>query len=80
MEAKEKAEILISHFMGLKEFNLKFEKTGWASMNLLMSKECALIAVDEIIWALKYECPPAASNVYQTPSYWSKVKQEIEKL
>lgn len=80
MTPKEKAQILVSQFIGIKEFKSKFEATGWAWINLFMAKKCALIAVDEIIWALKYECPPAASNVYQTPLYWSKVKQEIEKL
>lgn len=77
MDAKEKSEILISHFMGLKEFNLKFEKTGWASMNLLMAKECALISVDEIIYEHNLHLTQFG---HERILFWQEVKQELEKL
>ena len=37
-------------------------------------KECALIAVDELIYETQFEVP----NIRQR--YWLEVKQEIEKL
>lgn len=77
MEAKEKANNLVISFYSVTS---DIANRDEYDMDYDMAKKCALIAVDEIIWALKYECPPAASNVYQTPSYWSKVKQEIENL
>jgi hypothetical protein len=54
------------------------------------AKQCALIAVDEIIEATKYEIHHAKAyidgrkskintNVYYNP-YWQEVKQEIKKL
>lgn len=92
MEAKEKAEILVSAFMGLKEFNSKFEATGWAGMNLLMAKECALIAVSNEYNQLREQlinlrsCKVIESeNVYLTRlqsliNEEAAVKQEIKKL
>ena len=55
MDAKEKAEEL---------FDKYFEVTN----NYYQAKECALIAVDEIL-KLRVNIP-----------YWQEVKQEIEKL
>jgi len=60
MTPKEKAEELID----------KFTQTNG---NSFFAKECALIAVDEI---LKLEL----QEVYQNSDYWQEVKQEIEKL
>jgi ferritin-like protein len=42
------------------------------------AKECALLAVDEIIDATKGMVDE--DNGYSTDSYWQEVKQEIEKL
>ena len=42
-----------------------------------ISKNCALIAVDEIFFALKYNLDGATSG---SVKYWQKVKEEIEKL
>lgn len=39
-----------------------------------IAKQCALIAVDELIYETQFEVP----NVRQ--KYWLSVKQEIEKL
>lgn len=43
----------------------------------ILAKQCALIAVDEIIEAIDW-------HYYETPNneiqYWEEVKQEIEKL
>jgi hypothetical protein len=41
------------------------------------AKQCALIAVDEILFALKYDMnEPTSGSI----NYWTKVKQEIENL
>ena len=58
-----------------KYFQLNYDWDGvtkdqWA-------KEGALIAVDEILFALKYDMyEPTSGSI----KYWEKVKQEIEKL
>ena len=41
------------------------------------AKECALIAVDEILFALKYDMNNPTSGSVQ---YWKKVKTEIQNL
>jgi hypothetical protein len=43
------------------------------------AKQCALIAVDEIINANPYECD-GIEILHSNISYWQEVKQEIEKL
>lgn len=43
----------------------------------LGAKKCALIAVDEIFFALKYNLDGATSG---SVKYWTEVKQEIEKI
>jgi len=43
------------------------------------AKDCALIAVDEIITSNPHS-NPFNTDVYSTMSYWQEVKQEIEKL
>lgn len=92
MEAKEKAQILVSQFMGLKEFNSEFESSGYAGMNLLMAKECALIAVSNEYHQLREQlvnlraCKVIESEkVYLTRlqiliNEEAAVKQEIKKL
>jgi hypothetical protein len=73
MKPKEKAGELV-----LKYYNL------WINGNSIMAKQCALIAVDEIIkstfskkWYEKNKIIPAD---YLLTEYWEEVKQEIEKL
>jgi hypothetical protein len=65
MEAKEKAEQLVN-----KMFNWI---AGGSVIEYEMAKECALIAVDEILKAGK-DVDEFADN------YWLQVKQEIENL
>lgn len=66
MEAKDKA----------KELFLKYHNL-WINGNSIMAKQCALIAVDEILEEL-LEC----GEVWMKSriKYWQEVKQEIEKL
>jgi hypothetical protein len=69
MTPKEKAEELISKFTFLSypENNEKFYNP----------KQCALIAVDEIIQSLRHA---EAISDLGYPGYWHKVKIEINKL
>ncbi len=63
MTPKEKAEELVDKFRISKAITESY------------AKKCALIAVDEIIEALKDNASNSASWLY-----WENVKQEIEKL
>lgn len=63
MTPKEKAEELVYDFYGI------------ASMSKTAAKQCALIAVDEILDVLWDN--GTTSNYYK---YWQEVKNEIEKL
>jgi hypothetical protein len=59
---QEKAKELVRQFWDL------------GNMDIVKSKQCALIAVDELIYETQFEVP----NIRQR--YWQEVKQEIEKL
>ena len=63
MTPKEKAE----------ELSLKYNNL-WINGNSIMAKQCALIAVDEII---KFG---NESGIREPMMYWNKVQEEIEKL
>ena len=67
MTPKEKSKELLNKFTNPVRWKLGQENVTQRA------KECALIAVDEI---LKLEL----QEVYQNIDYWQEVKQEIEKL
>ena len=69
MSPKEKAEILIAKF-------IKHSRAEKDIKPIQSAKQCALIAVDEIIKALR----KSVGEVGMGTGYWSDVKQEIEKL
>jgi hypothetical protein len=66
MTPKEKSEELVEKFM-----LWKFQK---CELSKKQAKQCALIAVNELIYETQFEVP----NIRQR--YWIEVKQEIEKL
>ena len=69
MTPKEKAEDLVDLY--LKNKRLTF------ALNKFLAKQCALIAVDEILYSI------IKINKYDFGTlnyYWQEVKQEIEKL
>jgi hypothetical protein len=71
MTPKEKAEKLINAFIPQVRWKMGQEDV------MKRAKQCALIAVDEII----EEALGLDDNDYQSKfDYWLKVKQEIEKL
>lgn len=76
MTVKEKAEKLVSDFYAINCKLIKV-KNGYDMgdrYNLVMpiSKQCALIAVEEILSSF--------NNIDPGKKYWEEVKQEIEKL
>jgi len=72
MTPKEKAVELISKFKPYADYQ-EDDCFNQIEKMLINAKQCALIAVDEIIKTLK----PPCLNEY---SYWQEVKKEIEKL
>jgi hypothetical protein len=75
MTPQEKAEELVEKF----RLNvLDYENNG---LNSFKAKQCALIAVDEIMYNNLMEYPQH-SMIYSPHKndYWQEVKQEIEKL
>ena len=84
MSAKEKAKELMHYY--LKELlSAKYSINGFVINDL--AKQCALIAVDEVIkvcpFISKENCETIEqlrANDYEFISYWQEVKQEIEKL
>jgi hypothetical protein len=73
MTPKEKAEKLFSEYL---IFFPEFRNNLEYDYNTESAKQCALIAVDElIIEKNKWE-----NGSFYTSKYWDYVKQEIEKL
>jgi hypothetical protein len=68
MTPKEKAEELVLKFKQLPQ-----EGTIAWYLSFELSKQCALIAVDEILSVIWI-------NLDDEVDYWAEVKQEIEKL
>ena len=74
MEVKEKAKELVDKYFSEMQFSEFVD-------DLDASKQCALIAVDELINATQYKCHiEYAHNECETVEYWLEVKTEIEKL
>ena len=71
MTPKKKAEELVERF--------RMNVLDWegCSINEHKAKQCALIAVDEIFFALKYNLDGATSG---SVKYWQEVKQEIKNI
>lgn len=72
MEAKEKAKELVNKYY-LNQFTLGDKKL---ILGILNSKQCALIAVDEIIEAVI----DASHEGCRSHEFWIEVKKEINKL
>jgi hypothetical protein len=70
MTPKEKAEQLIRKY-----YTFGINKEG-QTLSWLESKQCTIIAVDEILNALSYK----ASSNFEELKYYAQVKEEIEKL
>ena len=84
MTAKEKAEELIQRFTKIESFHIH-ERV--VLMPLPEAKQCALIAVDELIESFNSIYDASIRNIekysgakYGMKDYWQEVKTEIEKL
>lgn len=72
MTPKEKAKELVSKYM---EIDLQPFSDYGNYIEKDVAKQCALIAVDEILNTVN-----SLFNTYSQNDYWLQVKQEIEKL
>jgi hypothetical protein len=54
--------------------DLSWEYDGWKN-----AKQCALIAVDEILWEIIKYADNSREYVVENSLYWTEVKKEIEK-
>ena len=71
MSPQEKAEELVDKFTAIEDGEMYIGK----------AKQCALIAVDEILnYDIKAKCESQFIIEQKIESYWQEVKQEIEKL
>jgi hypothetical protein len=79
MTAKGKAKEMVVKFMKIDSDSEMFD--GF-KMGLFYAQRCALIAVDEILYAIS--APPIQNKghaLYDSQiDYWQQVKQEIENL
>lgn len=74
MTPKEKAKELVYKFYPSVQWKLGQEDC------LDRAKQCALIAVDEILWEIIKYADNSKEYVTENTNYWEKVKQEIELL
>lgn len=81
MEPKEKAKDLIEKYLKL---NIEIGKydiiMGYLTMKMHDAKQCALIAVEEIIKYQDSLIGMLDTNDGTNPMFWENVKQEIDKL
>ena len=75
MTPKEKAKELVCNFYAIQSNEYNY------GINWGMAKQCALIAVNEILDQLDEIINITGGNyVYNILDYWTEVKQEIEKI
>ena len=71
MKPKEKAKELINKYLEVNQQGIWNGTDVAVKLNKRLSKQCALIAVDELIYETQFEVP----NIRQR--YWKDVKLEI---
>lgn len=77
MTPKEKAKDLVNKMYFSRKY--KEGEDYIPEQALIHAKECALIAVDEIINAIDFDWMEV-QNLDRQHAYWQEVKNEIEKL
>ena len=85
MTPKEKAIELIDKMYNTEHCGIKHipnkRYCDCSEINMFQAKQCALIAVNEIIPIIEsYEDALSASQKSDALDYWNEVKQEINKL
>jgi len=80
MTPKEKAEELVDKYINAsfncKDCNMPFCDIKCTQLSLNEAKQCALIAVDEML----NDCDPSSPFEIERINFWENVKNEIEKL
>jgi vacuolar-type H+-ATPase subunit E/Vma4 len=79
MKAQEKAKELFDNYFDMKWQSYSHRKTSIKSMTKHAAKQCALIAVDEIINAIDFDWMQV-QNLDREHAYWQQVKTEINNL
>ena len=74
MTPKEKAIELVNKYMNINKVKL----SDYSVIYTPTAKQCALIAVDEVMYSLSVI--PYGMEYLSKIDYWQEVKQEIEKL
>ena len=82
MTPKEKAEELFDKFNNyskdnIPDFDKYFDSKVAINISKYSAKQCALIAIDEMIDFSMYTIPEVKESIF---NYLNEVKQEIEKL
>jgi hypothetical protein len=82
MTPKEKAIELIDKYIQISECGIWNGTDISIKLNINLSKQCALIAVDEVQRLIKdlSTCKNRFIYIVDEMNYWIEVKQEIEKL
>ena len=81
MTVKDKAYELFEKFYALEDCYQHANYEGEGRVCTHLAKQCALIAVDEIINALNEKSPEYGMTTYWHPiDFYKEVKDEIEKL
>ena len=79
MTPKEKAKEIVNKFINMDSCrNHAYEHLD-GNICSHLAKQCALIAVDEIINSNPHS-NPLNTDVYSTMNYWNEVKKEIENI
>ena len=81
MNKKEKAKELVDKFEYQDNYGI-CENSGIKGVDLETAKQCALIAVDEIMKSHERYTPKITNiaDVSHTLDYWQEVKEEIKEL
>jgi hypothetical protein len=82
MTPKEKANELVNKY--LRTYPIYDNPTVVISYTNNEAKQCALIAVDQVIEILDVVCESKSYDPFEAPMYdlkeWKQIKEEIEKL
>ena len=78
MTPKEKADELVNKFMEYSHTDFIPYRGGYQmDSQIENAKQCALIAVDEILNTIEYS---SQADELSKVNYWQEIKQEIEKI
>ena len=73
MTPKEKAQELVD------KFRINVLDDEGSGLNTFKAKQCAVIAVDEILWHIIKYSDSSKEYVIENSEYWQEVKHELNK-